>query len=140
MVTMLKKCPLCGGKIEERCGPVETEIRNEIIVVDNVHHGMCLQCGETFFHGDAASDMHKRAVVQHKREQGLLSGAEVKAIREGLGMSQARFERMIGAGPKTVVRWENDSVFQNRTADTLLRVLRDYPQVAADLANKSLRS
>lgn len=84
--------------------------------------------------------MHKRAVVQHKREQGLLSGAEVKAIREGLGMSQARFERMIGAGPKTVVRWENDSVFQNRTADTLLRVLRDYPQVAADLANKSLRS
>ena len=37
---------------------------------------------------------------------------------------------------KTVVRWENSSVFQNRTADTLMRVIRNFPEVAERLMER----
>lgn len=99
---------------------------------------MCAVCGESFFDPEVADRLHRSAVVKLKRARGLLPGSEIKALRESLGLSQAAFERLIGAGPKTVVRWENDTVFQNKTADTLLRVLRDYPVVAADLMAKTL--
>jgi len=35
-----------------------------------------------------------------------------------------------------VVRWERGTIFQNRTADTLLRVLRDHPEVVAELTRE----
>ncbi|HYH79277.1 MAG TPA: hypothetical protein VEX86_05755, partial [Longimicrobium sp.] len=38
------------------------------------------------------------------------------------------------SGEKTVVRWERGTTAQNATADTLLRVLRDHPEVVARLA------
>lgn len=81
-------------------------------------------------------DIHRRAVDQYKRDNGLLSGDEVRELRQSLGLSQAKFEKLIGAGPKTVVRWERGSVFQNRTADTLMRVVRDFPEVAAHLMKR----
>ena len=135
---LLTTCVECGGTIEDAVGPVEMNVRDQLIVVDAVAHGRCLKCGEVYFEGNEASVMQKRGVVQFKQERGLLLGEEVKALRESLGLSQARFEKMIGAGPKTVVRWEKETVFQNRTTDTLLRVLRDYPQVAQDLMDKAL--
>lgn len=139
MVNIPSVCPLCGGKVVRLAGPVEWDVRGELVVIDGVEHGMCEVCGESFFDPDTADRLHRSAVAKLKRAKGLLPGGEVKALRESLGLSQAAFERLIGAGPKTVVRWENDSVFQNRTADTLLRVLRDYPVVAADLMAKTLK-
>ena len=138
MVNIPSICPLCGGEVERLVGPVEWYVRGELVVVDGVEHGMCAVCGESFFDPEVADRLHRSAVVKLKRARGLLPGSEIKALRESLGLSQAAFERLIGAGPKTVVRWENDSVFQNKTADTLLRVLRDYPVVAADLMAKTL--
>ena len=35
-----------------------------------------------------------------------------------------------------MVRWEKGSVAQNATADTLLRILRDHPEVVAKLAEE----
>ena len=67
---------------------------------------------------------------------GPLSGDEVRELRQTLGLPQAKFEKLIGAGPKTVARWENGSVFQNRTADTPMRVVRDFPEVAAYLTKR----
>ena len=140
MVAIPNTCPICGGSVSVCVGPIEWDVRGESVVIDGVKHGMCDTCGEAFFAPDVADGVHRKAVAKLKESKGLLSGSEIKAIREKLGLSQAGFERLIGAGPKTVVRWENDTVFQNKTADTLLRVLRDYPNVAADMMSRSVRS
>ncbi|WP_080797306.1 type II toxin-antitoxin system MqsA family antitoxin [Arabiibacter massiliensis] len=132
----LQKCPICGGKISQIHGPIEWDVKGEPIVVDDVTYDMCCECGESYFAGGLAGEIHRRAVDQYKRDNGLLSGDEVRELRQGLGLSQAKFEKLIGAGPKTVVRWENGSVFQNRTADTLMRVVRDFPEVAAYLMER----
>ena len=138
VVVKNERCVVCGASVNWICGPVEWSVKDERIVVDAVEHGICTQCGETYFDCDMADDIHRRAVDAYKSEHGLLSGSEIKTLRQGLGLSQAQFEKLIGAGPKTVIRWENGSVFQNKTADTLLRILRDYPQVAEDLMDKRL--
>lgn len=137
MVRMLSKCVECGAVLEWTVGPVEWEVKGEQIVVDDVEHGICTECGEVYFADGVASCVHRRAVDAYKEAHGLLSGEEIRALRQRLGLSQARFEHLIGAGPKTVVRWENGTVFQNRTADMLMRVLRDYPQVANDLLRRA---
>lgn len=136
MVGKLARCVECGARVNWITGPVEWDVKGERIAVDKVEHGICSVCGETYFSEGISSDVQRRAVDAYKSAHGLLSGAEIRLLRQRLGLSQARFEQLIGAGPKTVVRWENGTVFQNRTADTLMRVLRDYPQVAQDLLRR----
>lgn len=133
MVARLSKCVQCGTSLEWTVGPVEWDIKGERITVGHVEHALCAGCGEVYFADGVASEVHRRAVDTYKAEHGLLTGEEIRTLRQSLGLSQARFEHLIGAGLKTVVRWENGTVFQNRTADTLMRVLKDYPQVAHDL-------
>jgi HTH-type transcriptional regulator/antitoxin MqsA len=102
------------------------------VVIDDRFY-RCEECGETFYTGDMGDEALRRASAAVRREEGLLMRAEIREIRQRYGLSQADLERLIGAGPKTVVRWERGTIFQNRTADTLLRVLRDHPEVVAEL-------
>ena len=135
-MVMMTKCPVCGGKIMDIHGPIEWEVKGEQIIVDDADYCLCASCGEIYLESGMDGDIHRRAVDQYKRDNGLLSGDEVRELRQSLGLSQAKFEKLIGAGPKTVVRWERGSVFQNRTADTLMRVVRDFPEVAAHLMKR----
>jgi HTH-type transcriptional regulator/antitoxin MqsA len=96
----------------------------------------CDRCGETFYVGKMAEESFQRAAAAVRREDGLLEPDEIRAIRAMYGLSQASLERLIHSGEKTVVRWERGSVAQNATADTLLRVLRDHPEVVKRLASQ----
>jgi hypothetical protein len=66
--------------------------------------------------------------------EGLLSPAQITAIRETLGLSQADLEKALGIGPKTVVRWEKGTVRQSRAADRLLRILAAHPEHVRETA------
>lgn len=136
-MSALHTCVMCGGDVRWITGVVEWDVKGERMLVDGIEHGLCAVCGEVYFKGGSSSEVQRRAVDLYKQAHGLLSGAEIRALRMRLGLSQACFERLIGAGPKTVVRWERGTVFQNKTADMLMRVLRDYPQVAQDLMEKA---
>ncbi len=93
----------------------------EVTFVDRFYR--CPECGEVFYTFDMADDSLRRATVVIRAEDGLLAPEEIAALRDCWGLTQAAMERLIGAGAKTVVRWEKGTVAQNRTADTLLRVL-----------------
>lgn len=99
----------------------------------------CGRCGETFYNGEMASESFRRAAAVIREEDGLLAPEEIVELRRKYGLTQAQLERLIGAGEKTVVRWERGTVSQNKTADTLLRVLRDFPDVVAHLAKQGRR-
>jgi HTH-type transcriptional regulator/antitoxin MqsA len=83
-----------------------------------------------------AEESFQRAAAAVRREYELLEPNEIREIRAMYGLSQASLERLIHSGEKTVVRWERGSVAQNATADTLLRVLRDHPEVVRRLASQ----
>jgi HTH-type transcriptional regulator / antitoxin MqsA len=96
----------------------------------------CSNCGEKFYDFEMADESFRRAAAAVRRVEGLLAPDEIREIRAMYGLTQASLERLIGSGEKTVVRWERGSVAQNATADTLLRVLRDHPEVVAKLAEQ----
>lgn len=68
------------------------------------------------------------------RQQGVLTPAEIRALRNGYGMSRAAFARVTGFGEATLARWERGEVIQNASNDSLLRMLED-PDVMERLSS-----
>ncbi|HEX5869822.1 MAG TPA: type II TA system antitoxin MqsA family protein [Longimicrobium sp.] len=129
-------CSLCGGpaKLVEELSTLKMGTRS-VTFMDRFYR--CGQCDETFFLRGMMDDSLRRATSVIRAEDGLLAPDEIIGLRKKYGLTQAQLERLIGAGEKTVVRWERGSVAQNKTADTLLRVLLDHPEVVAALKRQN---
>lgn len=129
----LLKCAECGGRIARRQTTVAVPIgaRGAVDVTRRLQ--CCDACGEIHFAAGEADAVRREANDQVRRREGLLFPEEIKELRTALGLSQAEFERLLRVGPKTVVRWERGTIFQNRATDTLLRTIRDVPAARAYL-------
>jgi HTH-type transcriptional regulator / antitoxin MqsA len=128
-------CAICGGAATLVEEPYTLSMAGRLVTYDDRFY-RCGQCGETYYNGGMAAESSRRAAAAIRAEDGLLAPDDIVALRETYGLSQAALERLIGAGEKTVIRWERGTVAQNRTADTLLRVLVDHPDVVAQLARE----
>lgn len=129
-----KVCAACGGAVEASAEAMAVELRGVTVRVGGVEHGRCRGCGEVYLTLDGANAVQLEAVRRLRRARGLLTPDEIRATRTSLGLTQAGFERLLGTGPKTVVRWEKGTVFQSATADRLMRLLRARPELAPLLA------
>lgn len=129
------QCYLCGGDsaLKREVRPVAIGPRTAV-VEDEFYY--CARCDEGVYLGNMADETSRRATAVIREEDGLLAPDEIVALRARYGLSQADLERLIGAGEKTVVRWERGTVAQNQTADTLLRVLGNHPEVVKQLAKE----
>jgi HTH-type transcriptional regulator/antitoxin MqsA len=129
----MESCPICGSRLEP--ASEEREIRigtRSARVMDRFLR--CPGCEEVLYLPGQMDATLRRASEAIRQEEGLLSPSEILAIRARLHLSQQAFERLLGVGPKTVVRWEKGTVFQNRSTDSLLRVVAEFPEVARFLA------
>lgn len=79
----------------------------------------CSQCGESYTAEEAEKNRHE-AVCRHL---GVLTPAEIRALRRERGMSRAAFSRLTGFGEATLARWERGEVVQNTSNDSFLRLL-----------------
>ena len=129
-------CPMCAGPAvpvsmvrDIHVGSRSAEVLDEFL--------RCTQCEQEFYLPGQMDGSQLRASAKMREEEGLLQPHEVRAIRQGLGLSQSDFERLLGVGPKTVVRWEKGTVFQNRATDALLRVVREVPGAARLLGERN---
>jgi HTH-type transcriptional regulator / antitoxin MqsA len=124
-------CGECGGPVVPCTDAIPFQLRGETLAVLGVEHGRCERCGEVYLDMEAAGKVQREAVRQARASRGLMTPQEIRALRVTLGVSQAKLERLLGTGPKTVVRWEKGTVFQSATADRLMRLLSARPQLAA---------
>ncbi|HEV2643493.1 MAG TPA: helix-turn-helix domain-containing protein, partial [Candidatus Elarobacter sp.] len=76
-------------------------------------------------------------VSAERAHEGLLTPLEIRALREALGLTQEALEARLGAGKKSVVRWEAGRVRQSRANDRLLRALRDEQATMAAAASQT---
>jgi HTH-type transcriptional regulator/antitoxin MqsA len=132
-MTKVVECHLCGGDARAVSDPMEIVIgqRSARVPAERMR---CDECGEEFFLPGQMEAAQKLASAQIRECLGLLAPDQVKEAREKYGLSQTTMERLLGVGPKTVVRWERGTVFQNKATDALLRLIRDVPEAAAYLA------
>jgi len=117
-------CSLCGkGYLTPRTEDTETEYRGQQGAV-TLHFMECDACGSEIV-GDVESRANKRAVLAFRKTvDGLLTGAEIRAIREKYQLTQAQAAKLFGGGPVAFSKYENDDVAHSDAMDVLLRLVR----------------
>jgi len=130
-------CPICeSGHLAEELGGNAVEYKGasqELVMLFSV----CDACGSEQV-TDGQSRANKRAMIEFKKQvEDLLTGIEVKCLRNRLGLSQAEAAKVFGGGPVAFSKYENDDVMQSESMDKLLKTSRDVPGVIEYLADKA---
>jgi HTH-type transcriptional regulator/antitoxin MqsA len=123
-----KVCPVCEeGVLMIREGYNETEHKG---VKDSVlfFYEECDACGSE--QADASLSLkNKRLMIAFRKQvDGLLTGSEVRALRERLKLKQSDASRVFGGGPTAFSKYESDDVAQSAAMDKLLRVADALPE------------
>ncbi len=126
-------CSLCGGKASLVREEGEVRIGRRLAVLEE-EFVRCLECEEEYTTPEQMEQTQRRAVEQIRQREGLLVPSEIRATRAKYSLTQSELETLLGVGPKTVVRWEAGTVFQNAATDTLLRLIDSEPVVVRRLA------
>lgn len=129
-----ERCPICGqGHLVEATEFNMVEYGGRTTSLPMLY-SVCDVCGSD--QSDAAQTRaNKRAMIAFRKQvDGLLTGAEVRALRERLGLNQAQAAQIFGGGPVAFSKYENDDVAQSDAMDKLLRVAADMPETFARLA------
>jgi len=116
-------CSVCGeGHVTNHVDQVESEYRGVKAMV-SMHYKSCDVCGSDFA-GAEESRSNKRAVLAFRKSvDGLLSGAEICALRERYEINQKQAARLFGGGPVAFSKYENDDVAHSESMDKLLRLV-----------------
>ncbi len=129
----MDSCPVCDGPLEEVSKDQEVRIGKRSARVRN-RFSYCGACGEAYYAPGQMDAALRHASEAVRRKEGLLTPGQIRETRRTLGLTQGAFEKLLGVGPKTVVRWEKGTVFQNRATDSLLRIVGAQPESARFLA------
>lgn len=128
------RCPLCEeGTLHERVEHEETEYIGHTGVTP-LYFSVCDACGSEVANAEQTRRNKRAMIAFRKQVDGLLTGAEVRALRERLGLSQAQAAQIFGGGPVAFSKYENDDVAQSDAMDRLLRVAAELPRALAFLA------
>ena len=120
-------CPACGTTMRETRGRMSLPVNGDEISVPSVPHLKCPNCGEIVLRFHDARRLHEDAAAIYRKKHGLLSAAEIRALRERLGFKQGDLAHLLRLGANTVSRWESGRNVQTAAMDMLLRLLRDLP-------------
>jgi HTH-type transcriptional regulator/antitoxin MqsA len=126
---MTRACPICGQIMKQHTGtytyvwPEGSSLAESHF--DNADWETCEQCDEEYLSGELVS----RIEAQRYVVDGLLTPAEIKAVRERVGLSQVAMAKRLGVGEKTYARWETGLCVQNRSMDNLIRIADQDPDI-----------
>src|SRR5215213_7018380 len=128
-------CPVCGGVADFTAEVRPMNVGGRAVEVPDEFY-RCRNCGEEYYHPGMLDAVLKRAIARVREEDALLTPDQVRGIRRKYGLTQPQFERLLGVGANTVVRWERGTVPQGSAADSLLRLLDEFPENARFLAER----
>lgn len=126
-------CPTCGTITRETRGSLRTPVNGEEVSVPSVSHFKCPKCGEQVLTYTQARRFEEDAVALYRKKYGLLSGDQIRGIREHHRLTQVELAALLRLGPNTISRWEAGRNVQTAALDVLLRLIRDLPASLAYL-------
>ncbi len=118
------KCPLCGNHtLEHKQGDYRFEpppnIPGGTMIIPNATWDACTGCGEEIL----PNELTRAIEAEQHRRFGLLTPAEIRKVRQRTGLSAVEMAHLLGVGEKSYTRWENGRSIQNKSNDTLIRLL-----------------
>lgn len=129
-------CPICGeGHVTDHVEQVESEYKDRKALLP-LHYRLCDTCHSDFA-GALEGKLNKRAIMAFRKSvDGLLTGAEICALREKYKLTQTQAARLFGGGPVAFSKYENDDVSQSEAMDSLLRLVRRSAVAFWELADE----
>ena len=82
-------------------------VNGEEVTVPSASHLKCPNCDQVILRFHEAKRLHEDAIAIYRKKHGLLSAAEIQAIRKRFGLIQADLSRLLRLGANTVSRWES---------------------------------
>ena len=122
-------CPICElGHLHHQIEMIDIEYMGHTATRPS-HYSVCDACGSE--QATAADLRHNKrdTLAFRKMVMGLLTGAEVRALRQRWGMTQEAAARVFGGGPVAFSKYEADDVIQSEAMDKLLRLADEMPLV-----------
>jgi len=130
-------CPICGeGYLDALVGKNIVEYKDRTGELD-AKYCICDVCGAEQINATQARDNKRTMIAFKKQVDGLLTGAQVREIRERLGISQAEAATIFGGGPVAFSKYENDDVTQSEAMDKLLRLIAAMPDALKKLQHQA---
>jgi len=124
-------CPACGSdRLSLMSTPESVEFKGAHVHVARILSTTCESCEYSFATNEqhdanvaAARTAHVEQRAAVKIAKGLLTGAELRAAREGLGLNQKEAAELFGGGPVAFSKYENEDVTQSVAMDRLVRMV-----------------
>ncbi len=118
------RCPICGSEtLERKQGEYGFDpppnIPGGTILIQDAEWFACSSCGENIL----PDGLTQLIEVEQRRRLGLLTPSEIRTVRQKTGLSAVEMAHLLGIGEKSYTRWENGTSIQNRSNDTLIRLL-----------------
>jgi len=129
-------CLSCGEELKPKTTDFEGEYAGVSVTV-RMEGLVCDSCGYKTISGPKLEEFGRLVADQYRIKKGLLTGGDIRSIRENLGMSQQQFADHLGVGVASVKRWELGKV-QEQSMDNLIR-LKSSPEAAAENLNLLVR-
>jgi putative zinc finger/helix-turn-helix YgiT family protein len=113
--------------MREKRGKLKLPVNGEDVAVPGAAHLACPKCHEIVLRLDEARLLREQALALYRKKYELLSGGEIRALRERFGLTQGALAKLLRLGSNTISRWEAGRNVQTAAMDVLLRMLRDLP-------------
>lgn len=119
-------CPMCDtlSPWEPRVSPETYEHHGKALPVEHIEYSVCRECGFDVILPDQKRRNDARVRDARRQMDGLLTGQEIRSVREDLGLTQHEAARLIGGGQNAFSKYERGEVTQSVAMDRLLRLLQ----------------
>ena len=130
MNSTVEICPMCDeGTLSTATHALDVNHRGQTIRVGGLAHSVCSECGADPVLPDQARRNHAIISDARRANDDLLTGAQIRAIRAKLSLSQARASELFGGGANAFSKYERGEVAQSVPMDRLLRLANAFPLV-----------
>jgi len=127
-------CGQCGAKDMTRFDgeTFRVELHGDVTEVPSLAGWRCATCGEVTFDPESAARYASAGddlVLKWRRQ----SGAEIRRIRNKLGLSQVEASELTGGGHNAFSRYERGEVVPMPSVLNLLKLLDRHPDLLKEL-------
>lgn len=123
-----RTCPVCGeGTLTPETYSEQMEHNGKLLTVSGLERYRCSQCDADPVLRDQIRRNQVRLCDARRLADGFITGEQIRALRERLGLSQPEAAGIFGGGANAFSKYERGEVIQSLPMDRLLRCAEAFP-------------
>jgi HTH-type transcriptional regulator/antitoxin MqsA len=128
-------CPVCdSGELYTHTYSDTFKHNGQPLQVHGLEGCECPVCGADPILPDQIKQNQMRIADAKRHADGMLSGLELRQVREQLGLTQRQAAEIFGGGAKAFAKYERGEVVQSAAMDSLLRLVDRYSALLGEVA------